>query len=136
MNDALAATWAPRALSVLRIFTGLIFLAHGTQKILAYPAAAPRPIEGLLTLAGWIELVGGILVTIGFLTRPTAFIASGMCAVAYFMAHAGRGFHPILNGGELVALYAFVFLYLSVAGAGPWSVDALLRDRRGVPATA
>ncbi|WP_376095486.1 DoxX family protein [Roseomonas sp. CCTCC AB2023176] len=136
MNDALSTLWAPRAHAVLRIMAGLLFLQHGTQKILAFPAAAPMRIEGLLTLAGWIELVCGALIAVGALTRPAAFLASGMCAVAYWMAHGTSNFFPILNRGELAALYAFVFLYLAVAGAGPWSVDAMLRDRRGVPATA
>ncbi|MGH6874595.1 MAG: DoxX family protein, partial [Aestuariivirgaceae bacterium] len=73
---------------------------------------------------GLLELVGGILITIGLFTRPTAFILSGMMAVAYFMAHAPRGFYPINNGGELAILFCFIFLYIAAAGAGPWSVDA------------
>jgi putative oxidoreductase len=77
--------------------------------------------------AGVLELVGGVLLVIGLFTRPTAFIISGMTAVAYFYAHAPRGFFPILNGGELAALYSFAFLYLAAVGGGPWSADKVLR---------
>jgi putative oxidoreductase len=116
-------------LSILRIFTGLELLQHGTGKILGFPVVpnwAHVQITSLTGLGGLIELVGGILFTIGLFTRPVAFILSGFTAVAYFLAHAGKGFYPVLNGGELAALYCFVFLYFVFAGAGPWSVDALL----------
>ena len=119
-------------LSILRIFTGLELLEHGTGKILGFPVVpnwAHVQITSLTGLGGLIELVGGILFTIGLFTRPVAFILSGFTAVAYFMAHAGKGFYPVLNGGELAALYCFVFLYFVFAGAGPWSVDALI-DRK------
>jgi putative oxidoreductase len=82
--------------------------------------ASPFTMSGA---AGLLELVGGVLIVIGLFTRPVAFILSGMTAVAYFYAHAGRAFHPILNGGELAALYCFVFLYLAAAGGGAWSAD-------------
>jgi putative oxidoreductase len=116
-------------LSILRIFTGLELLQHGTGKILGFPVVpnwAHVQITSLTGLGGLIELVGGILFTIGLFTRPVAFTLSGFTAVAYFMAHAGKGFYPVLNGGELAALYCFVFLYFVFAGAGPWSADALL----------
>jgi len=116
-------------LSILRIFTGLELLEHGTGKILGFPVVpnwAHVQITSLTGLGGLIELVGGILFTIGLFTRPVAFILSGFTAVAYFMAHAGKGFYPVLNGGELAALYCFVFLYFVFAGAGLWSADALL----------
>jgi putative oxidoreductase len=125
--DALAVTWSPRLLSVLRIMSGLLLLQHGTAKYLNFPFmermanASPTSLSGI---AGILELVGGVLLILGLFTRPTAFILSGMCAVAYFVAHATRGFFPLLNGGELAALYCFVFLYLAAAGPGPWSVDA------------
>jgi putative oxidoreductase len=77
-----------------------------------------------------IELVGGALLVVGLFTRPAAFITSGMCAVGYFMAHAPRGFYPALNGGELIVLYCFVFLYIAAAGPGPWSVDAVIKNRK------
>src|SRR6202011_825756 len=131
-SDSLSPVWAPRAvyvLSILRIYTGLALLQHGTGKILGFPAVpslAHVQIGWLAGAAGLIELIGGILFTIGLFTRPVAFILSGFTAVAYFMAHAGKGFYPILNGGELAALYCFVFLYFAFAGAGPWSADALL----------
>ena len=117
-------------LSVLRIMSGLLLLQHGTTKYLSIPVgpmnnASPLSMSGA---AGLIELIGGVLLVIGLFTRPVAFVVSGMCAVAYFYAHAPRGFFPLLNGGELAVLYSFVFLYLAAAGAGPWSADKLFRD--------
>ena len=132
-SNNFSATSAPRAvsvLSILRIFTGLALLQHGTGKILGFPAIpslANLQIGSLAGAAGLIELIGGILFTVGLFTRPVAFILSGFTAAAYFMAHAGKGFYPILNGGELAALYCFVFLYFTFAGAGPWSVDAAIK---------
>ena len=119
------ATWSARMLSVLRIVTGLLFLEHGTQKLLGFPPPAnPGPaLFSLLGLQGIIELVGGALIVIGLFTRPVAFILAGDMAVAYFMAHSPRGFFPTLNGGQLAILFSFVFLYLFVAGGGAWSVD-------------
>jgi len=119
------ASWSPRMLSVLRIMTGLLFLEHGTQKLLNFP---PRANSGpallsLLGLQGLIELVGGILIVIGLFTQSVAFILAGDMAIAYFMAHAPRGFFPLVNGGQLAILFCFVFLYLSAAGSGVWSVD-------------
>ncbi len=131
-SDRLSRVWAPGALgvlSVLRIFTGLALLQHGTGKILGFPVApmfANVQIDSLAGLGGLIELIGGLLFTIGLFTRPVAFILSGFTAAAYFMAHASKGFYPLLNGGELAALYSFVFLYFAFAGAGPWSADALI----------
>ena len=118
-------SWSPRMLSVLRIITGLLFMEHGTQKLFGFPSS-PNPGPALLSLLGVqgiLELIGGLLILIGFLTRPVAFILAGDMAVAYFMAHAPRGFFPVLNGGQLAILYCFVFLYLFVAGGGVWSVD-------------
>ena len=131
MNETLAA-WAPRVLSLLRIYTGLLLLAHGTAKILGFPAVpsfANVQIGSLSGMGGLIELIGGILFTIGLFTRPVAFILSGFTAAAYFMAHASKGFYPVLNGGELAALYCFVFLFFTFAGGGPWSVDALMKRK-------
>ena len=117
--------YTSQLLSVLRIMTGLLLLQHGTTKYLGIPATPMTGISPftLAGVAGILELVGGVLIVIGLFTRPVAFILSGMCAVAYFIAHGSRGFFPILNGGELAALYAFVFLYLAAAGGGIWSVD-------------
>jgi len=119
------ASWSPRMLSVLRIMTGLLFLEHGTQKLLNFPPRAnPGPaLLSLLGLQGLIELVGGLLIVIGLFTQSVAFILAGDMAIAYFMAHAPRGFFPLVNGGQLAILFCFVFLYLSVAGSGVWSVD-------------
>lgn len=121
--------WQPQLLSVLRIMSGLLVLQHGTTKHLGIPVGPMNDVEtfSLGGIAGLIELVCGALVAIGLGTRPAAFLLSGMTAVAYFMVHAQRGFYPILNGGELAALYSFVFLYIAAAGPGPISVDRMLR---------
>jgi putative oxidoreductase len=125
------AKWADWLLSVLRIITGFLFVEHGTQKWLAFPA--PRATEThLWTLsgfAGMLELIGGLLLLFGLFTRPVAFVLSGLMAAAYFIAHAPQGFWPILNRGELAVLYCFVFLYLAAAGGGPWSLDRWIRRR-------
>ena len=135
--DALATAWAPRLLSILRIMSGLLLLQHGTGKLLKFPAGAVPPTFNLNSMpgyAGYIELVCGALLVIGLFSRPAAFIASGMTAVAYFMAHAPQGFFPILNRGELAVLYCFVFLYLWLAGGGEWSLDRVLfRQSTSVP---
>jgi len=129
MNEAMAA-WAPRALSVFRIFTGLMIIEHGMGKLIGFPAlpayANIQPLS-LLGAAGFIELIGGALLILGLLTRPAAFIVSGEMAVAYFMVHAPKGFYPLINGGTLAIMYCFACLYLSTAGAGPWSVDAAMK---------
>ena len=128
--------FAPRMLSVLRIMTGLLFMEHGTQKLLNFPARAnnaPMPDLGsLVGVQGILELVGGLMILFGVFTRPVAFLLAGNMAVAYFMVHAPRGFFPINmggNGGELSILFCFVFLYLMLVGAGPWSVDAARAGR-------
>ena len=131
--NELYAVWTPRVISVLRIMTGLLFLQHGTAKYLGIPAMpnfTNVQVMSLSGIAGLIELVAGVLLTLGLFTRPVAFICSGMTAVAYFIAHAPRGFYPLANGGELAVLYCFVFLFLAVAGAGLWSADAMLRDKQ------
>jgi putative oxidoreductase len=126
MYETLAA-WAPRVLSVLRIYTGLLLLAHGTAKLLGFPAVpsfANVQMNSLVGASGLIELIGGALFTVGLFTRPVAFILSGFAAVAYFMVSAPKGFHPILNNGELASLLSFVFIYFVFTGPGPWSLDA------------
>jgi putative oxidoreductase len=132
-RDGLEA-WMPQALSILRIMTGLLFLEHGTQKLLGFPPSEHSfpPLFSLMGLQGVLELVGGFLILIGLFTRPVAFILAGNMAVAYFMAHAPRGFFPTLNGGQLAILFCFVFLYLAVAGGGQWSVDAQIARRRNI----
>ena len=135
---SLYARWAPRMLSVLRIMTALLFLEHGTQKLLGFPAAAnPGPaLFSLLGVQGLLELIGGSLLLVGLFTRPVAFILAGDMAVAYFMAHAPRAFFPTLNGGDAAILYCFTFLYLAVAGGGVWSLDELLHQRLVVPSSS
>lgn len=113
------------ALSLLRIMTGLMFMQHGTQKILSFPEAPGWEIAAfsLPWIAGMLELIGGALIVVGLFTRPVAFLLSGLMAVAYFMAHASQSFYPILNGGELAIMFCFAFLYLVFAGPGRWSLD-------------
>lgn len=117
--------WAPVFLSILRIVAALIFMAHGTAKLLGFPASEMSPAAfSLPWLAGVIELVGGALLAIGLYSRAAAFVMSGTMAAAYFLAHAPQSFYPVLNGGDAAILYCFVFLYIVFAGPGPWSLDA------------
>ena len=116
MFDRLSA-YAPQALAVLRIVTALLFILHGTQKVIGFPASDMTP--PLMSLFG----LAGILVLVGFLTRPAALIACGEMAVAYWMAHAPSSLFPAMNGGDAAILFCFVFGYLVFAGPGAWSVD-------------
>ena len=123
--------WSPRALSILRIVTGFLFLLHGSQKLFGVPAAegvVVGPLSSLIGVAGVLELVGGLLLLLGLFTRPGAFVLSGPMAVAYFTAHAPQGLWPVSNGGELAVLYCFVFLFMAAAGGGPWSLDRVWRN--------
>ncbi len=138
MADSRLGTAFPDvAHTLLRVFTGLLFMQHGLQKLFGLLVDPSRPWNGTppifsqFWIAGVLELFGGFLVAIGLFTRPVAFILAGEMAVAYFMAHAPRGFFPVRNGGENVVLFCFNFLYLFAVGAGPYSLDALLRGRRG-----
>jgi putative oxidoreductase len=127
-----ASTWAPRLLSVLRIVSAFLFMQHGMQKLFGYPGAPQAGGLELLSMtgiAGILETFGGALLLLGLFTQPVAFVLSGQMAVAYFQVHAPQGFWPVLNRGELAALYCFVFLYFAAAGGGPWSIDAK-RGRR------
>ena len=124
---------APLALAALRIMSGLLFLAHGTQKFLSFPAGeragAGWDFSGPGAYAGIIELVTGLLIAIGLFTRPAAFLASGTMAAAYFMGHAPQNFWPVNNMGDAAILYCFVFLYLVFAGPGRFSLDEALRGK-------
>jgi len=129
-TDRLQTEWAPRVLSVLRIVAALIFFEHGSAKLLGFPPSDFSPeVLSLPWIAGVLELVGGALLVVGLFTRPTAFVLSGLMAVAYWMAHAPQSIHPLLNGGNAAILFCFVFLYIAFAGGGPWSLDALLRRK-------
>jgi putative oxidoreductase len=130
MADLNLARLEPRLLSILRIVAGFLFMAHGAQKLFGFPGSGQGARPALLSLigiGGILEFFGGLLILLGLLTRPVAFILSGMMAVAYFMAHAPGGFWPLLNRGELAVLYCFLFLYFAAAGGGAWSLDRLLR---------
>ena len=122
---------------IMRLIVGLLFACHGAQKVLGWfprPGQAATPPDLLMTVGGWIELIGGLLIAIGLFTRVSAFLASGMMAVAYFMAHAKGGFFPIVNRGELAVVYTWLFLLIFFYGPGRWSVDGMMR--RGTPETS
>jgi putative oxidoreductase len=126
-------TWSPRALGVLRIVVGFLFLTHGSAKLLGVPHIAMfdgLQIFSLVGVAGILELVGGTLILLGLFTRTVAFLLSGEMAVGYFMVHAPQGLLPIVNQGEAAVLYCFLFLYLFVAGAGAYSIDAAIAAKK------
>jgi putative oxidoreductase len=116
--------------SLFRFFTGALFIFHGTQKLFGFPGdRPPRALMSLAGLAGVIETFGGAMIALGFLAAPAAFIASGTMAVAYFLRHAGDGFLPIVNRGELAVVYCFAFLLIAAMGSGRYSIDGLRRKR-------
>ncbi|HYC36138.1 MAG TPA: DoxX family protein [Usitatibacter sp.] len=126
------STWQPRALGALRIVAGYLFIAHGTTKLFQAPYIemfANVPLLSLAGVAGMLEVFGGALLILGLLTRPAAFVLSGLMAFAYFIGHAPQGnvLLPILNAGELAVLYSFLFLFISVAGPGAWALDNHLK---------
>jgi putative oxidoreductase len=127
--------WEPQIHALLRIMVGLLFLEHGTAKLFGFPVfpeGMPHPLPTMILASAVIELVCGLLVTVGLFTRLAAFVASGEMAVAYFMAHAPKGFWPIVNMGEPAILYCFVFLFLAAAGAGAWSIDGARLKREPI----
>ncbi|MGH8143874.1 MAG: DoxX family protein [Steroidobacteraceae bacterium] len=135
-KDTLQA-WAPQLRSVLRIVAALLFMQHGSAKLFHLPHQAifdHLQLMSLMGVQGILEFFGGLLLLVGLFSRPIAFLLSGDMAVAFFMVHFRRGWLPILNGGDLAVLFTFVYLYLWVAGPGPWSIDAWLRGSRAVPA--
>jgi len=128
--------WAPYLLSILRIIAAFLFVQIGSAKLLAFPAAVmpgggTASLLSLAGVAGILELVGGAFLLVGCFTRPVAFLLSGEMAVAYFVGHASGGFWPVLNGGGPAISFCFLWLYLSAAGPGPWSIDALRRRKTG-----
>ena len=135
---SVTARWiaaAPYFLSFLRIIAAFLFIQYGATKILGWPAevmpgGGTAPLASLAGAAGLIELIGGALMLVGLFSRPVAFLLSGQMAVAYFKGHAGQGFWPVLNGGAPAVIFCFVWLYISAAGAGPWSLDAVMRRGR------
>jgi putative oxidoreductase len=140
-------SWSPRVFSLLRIVAGLLFLEHGLQKIFHFPPPlppaptmaaaathvaakmAPHGAPWFVPIAGWIEIVGGVLITLGLFGRFAAFICSGEMAFAYFMAHASKSFYPVNNGGGEAILYCFLFLFIAFAGSGSISIDALMKKK-------
>ena len=124
LNGIIPTSWQPQLHAALRIMTGLLFLEHGTSKLLHWPiSAGDQPLSPLMLAAGVFELVGGLMVTVGFFTRYAAFVLAGEMAVAYFIAHMPNSIYPLANHGEAAILFCFIFLFLAAAGAGPYSVD-------------
>ena len=133
-NAASADSLTPKAMALLRIVSGYLFLLHGSSKLLHVPHVDMfdgLQLVSLMGLAGIIELVGGALLILGLFTRPAAFVMSGQMAAAYFMAHASQGhlLVPMLNEGEAAVLFCFVFLFFAAAGAGAWSLDGVRSSR-------
>lgn len=131
-------SWTPYLLSILRIVAAFLFMQSGTAKLFAFPAAilpdgGTAPIVSLIGLAGILEAVGGLFLLVGLFTRPVAFLLSGEMAVAYFKAHAPQGFWPLVNHGQSAVFFAFLWLYLSAAGPGPWSIDAMRHPESARP---
>jgi putative oxidoreductase len=127
-DHTLSNVWAPRLLAALRIMSALLFLEHALVKLFGFPAGAapgPQPLLSFFGIAGLIEVAGGVLLLIGLFTRPVAFLMAGEMAVGYFMVHAPQSFFPAINGGDAAILFCFIFLYLSAAGPGAWSVDEM-----------
>jgi putative oxidoreductase len=129
-------SWAPYLLSILRIVAAFLFVQYGSTKLLAIPGpimpgGGTAPLTSLAGVAGALELIGGTLLLFGLFTRPVAFLLSGEMAVAYFKEHAPQGFWPIFNQGPPAILFCFIWLYISSAGPGPWSLDALRRYSPG-----
>jgi putative oxidoreductase len=139
--SARLSAYAPTFLAILRIMTALLFIEHGSQKLLGFPPGAPMPPREVFSMIWWagvIELIPGAMVLLGLFTRPAAFIAAGEMAFAYWIGHFPRlplpeGFFPTNNGGDAAILFCFVFLYLVFAGPGRWSVDGMLPNRDEEP---
>jgi putative oxidoreductase len=124
--------YTPYVLCLVRVVAGLLFMQHGLEKLFGFAGARPEEtLWGIRGVGGILETVGGPMLALGLFTRPTAFILSGEMAVAYFRSWAPRGFFPIANGGEEATLNAYIFLWLAAAGAGAWSIDAVIQRHRG-----
>jgi putative oxidoreductase len=128
--------YADTVYCIMRLIVGLLFACHGGQKILGFPPGGHGPPQGLMLLGGYIELVCGLLIALGLVTRIAAFVASGEMAVGYFMFHAGGGFFPIVNKGEAAVLYCFVFFFIFFYGSGRVSIDALIGKGRATQTAA
>lgn len=119
--------WAPQILSLIRIVAAASFITHGLMKFFGWPAPFPGTLTTPYYIAGVLEIVGGTLLLIGLFSRPVAFILAGQMAVAFFVYHMPSNFFPVLNRGEAAMLFCFLFLYITAAGPGPWSIDAAMR---------
>jgi putative oxidoreductase len=128
LMESFIGKYSPYVYAVLRIVSGLMFAFHGSQKLFGVPGNKPSvPLASMMGFAGIVELVGGLMIALGLFASIAAFISSGQMAFAYFIAHASRGFLPIVNQGELAVIYCFLFLYIAARGSGVWSIDSLIR---------
>ena len=127
--DKLLAGLDSQAYALLRIVAGFLFIFHGSQKLFDFPLEFPYPMSPLMQAAGLIEVIGGAMIMLGLFSRPVAFLCSGTMAVAYWMAHGMSDLFPILNGGELSALYCFIFLFIACKGSGIWSADQIISSK-------
>ena len=135
--ESLLGKYSPYIYAILRIFAGLLFAMHGSQKVLGIPPGnnPPASLFSLMGFGGALELIGGLMIAFGLFASYAAFITSGEMAVAYFMMHFPRGFFPIVNGGDLAVLYCFIFLYIAAQGSGVWSIDNIIaKGKLGSPA--
>ena len=127
LTGIIPTSWSGPLHAALRVMTGLLFLEHGLTKIVHWPATeyfpAGQPLPTLMLVAGILEIIGGVLITVGLFTRIAAFVLAGMMAAAYFMAHMPSSVFPVQNGGDAAVLFCFIFLYFASVGAGPYSVD-------------
>ena len=127
LTGIIPTSWSGPLHAALRVMTGLLFLEHGLTKIVHWPATeyfpAGQPLPTLMLVAGILEIIGGVLITVGLFTRIAAFVLTGMMAAAYFMAHMPSSVFPVQNGGDAAVLFCFIFLYFASVGAGPYSVD-------------
>ena len=133
------ARFAPQVLGALRIVAGVLFLAHGLVKVIGFPAGAEpgaQPLTSLFGIGGLIEVVTGVLLILGLLSRPAAFIASGQMAIAYWVFHAPASAYPAINGGDAAILFSFIFLYVAAAGPGAFALDSVIRTPRALPVHA
>src|SRR3954451_754776 len=131
--DEFSERWAPTVVAILRIVTALLFIEHGTAKLLGFPevAALANPPEwSMLWISAWFELIGGLLMLVGLWTRWVGILLAGEMAVGYWLIHAPKSPFPVVNQGEAAILFCFIFLALAVIGAGNWSIDKILASKR------
>ena len=130
--NKLLGAWEPIVLSIYRVVTGLLVFQFGVAKLFKFPPVPMFEKVEVLSLFGTaaiFELIFGGLLILGLFSRLAAFILCGEMAFAYFIGHFPHGFIPLLNNGNLAIMFCFSCLYLTCAGGGPWSLDAMMRKK-------